>query len=357
MSEEELGTFQMLWDCSACDMPKLLGLTHRYCPTCGSAQDPKQRYFPEEGEGVLVENHVFTGRDKICPACDTPVSAQASHCPSCGCGLEEAKEVGLRSEQSAGEGETFEGDTAKAARADFKAQKQANQPETVSPPAEESQSNTGKLIFFGAIAAVIIAVIIFFSWTESVNLTASGKAWSRIIHIEQFRTLFKSAWKTELPVKAYSVTCRQEKRGTKKVPDGETCTTVRKDQGNGTFKKVKKCKTKYKAVPTYADKCRYKIDAWSKVRSVKTSQQDTDEPVWPQFRLAKEGKCLGCERAGAKEQTYKVFFKMKDTEESCSFSQTKWASIDKGSQWTAETRVLGGGLDCESLQPATTSGN
>lgn len=347
----------MLWDCSACDTPKLLGLTHRYCPNCGSAQDPKQRYFPEDGEGVFVEDHVFSGRDKLCPACDTPNAAQASHCPSCGSSLDGAKEVGTRSDQSAQEGESFQADSSKAAKTDFKAQKQASKAGSESPPPAEKGSNSSKFVVLGVIAAIIIGVIVFFSWTESVNLTASDKTWTRIIHIEQFRTLSKSGWKKELPRKAYAVTCRQEKRGTKKVPDGETCTTVRKDQGNGTFKKVKKCKPKYKSVPTYADKCRYKIDAWTKVRAVKTTQQDRKEPVWPQFRLAKEGACLGCERAGAREEVYKVSFKMKDKVENCSFPEPKWTSIEKGSEWTAETRVMGGGLDCSSLKPATSKGN
>ena len=357
MSEQELGTYEMLWDCSACETPKLLGVTHRYCPNCGSAQDPKQRYFPDEGEGVLVEDHVFSGRDKICPACDTPNAAQASHCPSCGSGLEGAKDVALRSDQSAAEGQAFAVDSAKAARADFKEQKQANKQKAAPQAEAQSGSKSSKFIVLGVIAAVVIGGIIFFSWKESVDLTASKKAWTRIIHIEQFRTLSKTAWKKELPSKAYAVTCRQEKRGTKKVADGETCTTVKKDQGNGSFKKVKKCKPKYKQVPTYADKCRYKLDAWSKVRSVKITEQDRAEPIWPQFRLAKEGKCIGCERAGKREEVYKVFFAVKGKEESCNFPEAKWATIEKGSLWQAEARVMGGALDCSSLKPASKMGN
>ena len=100
--------------------------------------------FPRR-EGVLVEDHVFTGRDKVCLACDTPNAAQASHCTSCGCGLDEAKQVSVRSDQSAEDGESFQDDTAKAARTDFKAQKMQislkghlNPLKKVAPKAENS---------------------------------------------------------------------------------------------------------------------------------------------------------------------------------------------------------------------------
>ena len=50
MSEKQLGTYQMLWDCSYCDSKKLLGITHRHCPGCGAPQDPSKRYYPKDDE-------------------------------------------------------------------------------------------------------------------------------------------------------------------------------------------------------------------------------------------------------------------------------------------------------------------
>ena len=50
MSEET--HYEMLWDCEYCDMPKLLGVSQRFCPNCGAAQNPDKRYFPEDEDKV-----------------------------------------------------------------------------------------------------------------------------------------------------------------------------------------------------------------------------------------------------------------------------------------------------------------
>jgi hypothetical protein len=48
----EAGTFQMLWDCKYCSTKKLLGVTHKFCPSCGAAQDANARYFPSDEEAM-----------------------------------------------------------------------------------------------------------------------------------------------------------------------------------------------------------------------------------------------------------------------------------------------------------------
>ena len=113
--------YQMLWDCPACDTPKLLGLTHRHCPACGSPQDPASRYFPPEGEEIAVEDHQYAGADRVCGACDTPSAAIAEFCGGCGSPMDDAKEARRRTDQVAEAGQSFESDDAKGARSDFKA--------------------------------------------------------------------------------------------------------------------------------------------------------------------------------------------------------------------------------------------
>ena len=88
-------SYEMLWDCEFCGTEKLLGLTHRHCPACGGAQDPERRYFPAPGEEIEVANHVFTGVDKECPACETPNAAKAAYCVNCGHNMDETKQVDL----------------------------------------------------------------------------------------------------------------------------------------------------------------------------------------------------------------------------------------------------------------------
>ena len=48
-------TYEMLWNCQFCGTKKLLAKTHKHCPNCGGAQDPRWRFFPSDAEKVAVE--------------------------------------------------------------------------------------------------------------------------------------------------------------------------------------------------------------------------------------------------------------------------------------------------------------
>ena len=94
MTEQPDGNvYEMLWNCEFCGAEKLLGKTHRFCPSCGAAQNPDWRYFPSDAEKVAVHDHVYHGVDKVCPACGTAQSANAEHCGRCGSPLEGAEQV------------------------------------------------------------------------------------------------------------------------------------------------------------------------------------------------------------------------------------------------------------------------
>ena len=49
-------TYEMLWDCEYCSAQKLLGVTHRFCPECGAAQNPQKRYFPPDDQKVRTSH-------------------------------------------------------------------------------------------------------------------------------------------------------------------------------------------------------------------------------------------------------------------------------------------------------------
>ena len=68
-------TYEMMWDCEYCGSDKLLGVTHRYCPECGAAQNPDKRYFPPDDQKVAVQDHKYVGADLKCPACEEAMSA------------------------------------------------------------------------------------------------------------------------------------------------------------------------------------------------------------------------------------------------------------------------------------------
>ena len=61
-----------------------------------------------------------------------------------------------------------------------------------------------------------------------------------------------------MPSDAYSVDRSRELRSHRKEAVVEVCSTQRKDQGNGTFREVESCRTKYKEIPVHDDRCTYR---------------------------------------------------------------------------------------------------
>ena len=78
--------------------------------------------------------------------------------------------------------------------------------------------------------------------------------------------------------------CRQEQRSTRRVPDGQECRTVRRDQGDGTFREERQCETKYRDEPVYDDKCTWSGQRWESDRTEEVSGGLSDTPVWPDVR-------------------------------------------------------------------------
>lgn len=356
MPDQDLGRYQMLWDCPFCGAEKLLGLDHRHCPGCGSPQDPTRRYFPPEGEEIAVEDHPYHGVDKVCPACATPNAAIAEFCGACGSPLDEAAAARKRAEHRTAEGSAYQGDSAEAADAERKAAEAADREQRIAaasgqapppPDAEEGKKKRGCAAPLGVVAVLVLLVVcagICF-WKKEAELTVSGHTWERSIAVEKLGTVTEEAWDDEVPKGARDVKCRTEDRGTEKVQDGETCETVRKDNGDGTFSKVEECKPKYKETATTDQRCSYTIEKWTTTRTDKKSGGLSDTPAWPTVKLAKS------EREGERKENYVVQFKAADGESmSCSTSQQRWSSLPVGSRWTAEVGVVTDSVDCDSLK-------
>lgn len=358
-------TYEMMWDCGACGTPKLLAKTHRHCPTCGSPQDPTWRYFPPDDEKVAVEDHQFVGKDKVCDACGTPNSADAGFCGACGSDLDTAREAGTRAEQSAAEGQSFAEDDADKAAAEHRARQKAAreakeqaQREAHGAPPKSSGGGAKKLAIVAAGMAALIAVIAcigIFTWKKEAVLINTGHSWARTIEVEQKKTVTESAWDDEVPRGATVQSCSKQKRSTKKVADGQTCSTKRKDNGDGTFTEREVCKTKYRSEPVYGQKCRYSIDKWVTSRTAKASGKGmSPEPHWPDPKLKKTGNCLGCEREGSKKETYTLTFK--DTSDkkvhSCNVKSGVWKKVKPKTKWKGKIGVVTGSLDCSDLTAA-----
>ena len=290
------GVYEMLWDCEYCGTKKLLGLTHRFCPTCASPQNAAKRYFPSDTERVAVEDHDYYGVDRVCAACSTPSSAKAEFCTQCGHPLTDAAKAKLHSMQADG-----------AAPGDA--------------PYRHTVSTTGK---------------------KKLKKTLIGG-------IEDFRPRAQSQWCSQLPGDAYSVSRRQEVRSYNQVPDGEECAAENVDQGDGTYRVVERCRPKYRRVPVYDDKCDYTVDRWEYKRSI-TAEGSDKSPFWPEVKLTQSGDCIGCERESARDQRYLVLLQGPEDRYSCQLDQSRWQETAVNSQWQLDVGAVAGDARCDSLQ-------
>ena len=328
-------TYEMLWDCPACQTPKLLGLTHRFCPHCGSAQDPAKRYFPADDEKVAVQEHRFVGADRLCPACGGPNSAAATFCGGCGSPLDGAKAVTTRPDEVEG--------------ADGRFQAKAT-------PAEETKKAGpayGRWIVIGLVTLALLAAFAWF-WKREAVVEVAGHSWQRSIDIEVFQAVSESAWCDQMPGDAYRVSHHREQRSIRQVADGQVCHTVRHDNGDGSFSESEACETRYREEPVYDDRCDYRVDRWRVARdTVASGQAREPAPVWPSVTLNRPGQCLGCEREGAHHERYTVRLQREQGKPlSCDLPQAEWQAMAPGARWQVQVRAVLDRPDCDTLQPA-----
>ncbi len=334
-------TYEMLWDCKFCGTKKLLGKTHRFCPNCGAQQDAAARYFPADSEKVAVEDHVYVGADRICKACNTLTSAKAEFCGNCGSPMAETKEVqaGRERLESAGG----------FATEDLKQMQAAAAAATAKPVAQKKGGLPwGKILLIGIPLLVIVAIFIL-TRTTTATAVVTGFRWERSIEVEQY-TAIPGSSSCPAPANAYNITRRYEQVGSEQVPDGETCTTVQKDQGDGTFREEQRCETKYRSEPVYGYVCYYTTDQWVHERSLKTAGTRDQEVVWSTDAL-KTGSCLGCERESGRSEQYLVAFKAGEKAFECPFAFEDWKAMPLEKGFTLEIGQFTGAVNCDTLKP------
>jgi hypothetical protein len=320
-------TYEMMWDCEYCGTKKLLGKTHRFCAECGAPQNPEKRYFPPDDEKVAVEDHQFVGADVHCPACQEPQSAAVKHCANCGSPLQGGKAAARQADQVVGP------------------DGQLQQPPQAAQPGaapEKKSSKAGCII--GVIAVVIVGVIAFFVvnrfWTKEASLEVTKLSWRREIKIETYDTHKESGPCKDMPKGADLI---------KKSKPKEVCKTRKIDQGDGTFKEKKECKTP-------PAKCDYEVAKWKVTKTLKEEGDADEEPKWPKSSYKKnksKNAKVGDKAEGDRVESYIV--QLKDTksgdEHDCVFSsKSKWKKFEKGSKWKGETGMLTDDLKCDKLK-------
>ncbi len=335
--------YEMLWDCDYCATAKLLGKTHRFCPNCGAGQNPEKRYFPSDEEKIAVEDHVYVGADRLCSSCRVPNSASAEFCGQCGTPLSDAAQAERRSDEVRAESETFAESTPS----------KAHLPKQ--PPQKPSRSRPWLKVAGAILLLLVVGLVINHFWTKAHFVAVTGHQWEREIQIETFAARAKDTWCDQTPADAYRISRSSQVRSYRDIPDGETCSTRRIDQGDGTYREVDECRPKYRKEPVYDQYCHFTVDRWGYARSAKASAGD-QSPKWPESQLRKTGQCLGCEREGQRMATYTLFLLDPTTQSSyqCNLDLALWQGAAIQSRWSLEIGVLDNAPHCGSLKPEST---
>jgi ribosomal protein L40E/predicted nucleic acid-binding Zn ribbon protein len=329
------GTYEMMWDCVHCGTKKLLGLTHRHCPLCGAPQDADKRYFPADDEKVAVSEHVYFGKDVVCKYCNAYNSRNAKHCRECGSPAAEGADAQTRETEFHAQG-AFAGERAQPT------------PATAEP---RKKSKNVRFIFLGITAAVVGLAVVFFAWKREASFEVAGHEWKREVDIERFGPSKESDWCDQMPHHARELSRYRAVRKHEPVKVGEDCKVKKVDKGDGTFTEVKKCTPKYEKKPIEADKCDFSVDKWTVAENRSASGKSLDPaPHWPEVDTGAACTRPGCMRAGPKREIYTVKLRAPDAESTCTVSHSRWSSLAEGQRVEAQMRVIGGGLDCDSLK-------
>ncbi|MCO4748388.1 MAG: zinc ribbon domain-containing protein [Proteobacteria bacterium] len=326
-----MAVYEMFWDCPSCGTRKLLGKSHRHCPSCGAAQDPKRRYFPPEHEKVAVHDHVFVGVDLICAHCETPNSAAAAHCVNCG-------------------GPIGDGDDPEVQLIRENALEELGK-HTPPPPSRLPSRMTvlGVLAFFVFTFFCCCCITVF--WTRDGEVELVGREWERAIEIEQYASRSDGDWCDSMPHDAYSVSRSERQRGSNSIPDGESCSTVNSDNGDGTYTQSEVCTTTYREEPIYDTWCSYTVDRWGTDHWETARGTQADRPHWPGVSVTNCAS-LGCTREGSRTQVYRMLVKEigGDADGSCDVEEARWMRVTEGSRFYVEVGVIDGGVRCHTLR-------
>ena len=347
-------TYEMLWDCQFCDTKANLGLTHRFCPSCGAPQNPASRYYPSDEDKIEVHDHKFVGIDVTCPACNELNSAASEFCGQCGSPLTAgAKAATLESQTRANTAQFVSTGSRDIIKEQFDAEMQR-----IGVQQPDKPKRGGMNIKWVAIGVVVVALIVsaigLITAKVQGNLIVTGHEWERSVDIQEYRNFTERNWRDSRP-SGDNVTmgsCTREQRSTNRVPDGQECHTVRQDQGDGTYRESQQCETKYREEPVYDDMCTWSGQRWQFVNTLESSGNLNDTPEWPASNLNCAGQSrVSCQRMANQQEHYWVLYEDDDNKDyRCDFPQNEWSSIPLESLWTAQVGRFVTTIDCGSLQ-------
>ena len=93
-------------------------------------------------------------------------------------------------------------------------------------------------LIIGIVAVVVlllVAAVAAVLWTQEGEFVVAGHIWKRSIDIKRYAAKRDGSWYNSRPSRAYNVRTEQRQRSTRSVPDGESCSQVKRDQGDETY--------------------------------------------------------------------------------------------------------------------------
>ncbi len=341
---EQLGTYEMIWDCKFCGNKNLPAKTHKFCPTCGAAQDPQTRRFPSDEEKIEVKEHVSKGASLICPACGTPNEGDSQFCMQCGGPLDQAARAKVTGSEVRAENQAF----AAGQERDLAQERLA---EDLPRPPTPARKTNPLILIVGAVLLLLICGGIIFALTAKREAAAEvvEHDWQRIIFIDQFTSVRDNAWDDQVPSDAYSVSCSERQRSSRQVPDGEECSVRRVDNGDGTFSERRECNTVYRDEPVYDNYCAYTVNRWIPSREVQASSAQAEAPFWPNINLT-SGSSLGAERESGRDERYIVILDVDGRRYECNVNQRAWEAAELNETFNISIGVVTNAPDCSALE-------
>ncbi|MDX2014921.1 MAG: hypothetical protein SFW67_32290 [Myxococcaceae bacterium] len=177
---------------------------------------------------------------------------------------------------------------------------------------------------------------------STVEATVTAHEWVREVDVEALVDRDVEAWCDEVAPAAVVTARTQQPRGSRKVPDGESCTMKNVDRGDGTFEKREDCQPKFRDEPVLAERCTVREQGWKVVRTQTQRGSIATAAQWPTISPAD-----GRERSGARRESWGLVLQVPGRQVRCTVAnEARWRSVKDGEVRTIARSGLLDGKPC-----------
>ena len=222
-----------------------------------------------------------------------------------------------------------------------------------SPPAKKGAGSlVAKVVGVLVLVGIAFGIYALVAKKEEAAVV-EGHSWERSVTVQRYQEARDGAWCDRVPSGARILGREQRERDTRRIPDGEECTTRNVDNGDGTFRQEQDCQTRYREEPILAPYCTFMVPRWVDQAPVVAEGRSLEPaPAWPKPAVTNCGQ-LGCTREGTRSETYTLHLRLaEDGAKSCELPESAWRAATVGSRWTVEVGSVTGILDCSAMRPA-----